>query len=96
MVSVKQLQLPTLHLLVEAGVHVDTWHLPAEMAESRDVDGSAIDHNDVLDFHNLLENEAVFSAAVAELTQLQFDDAGADSTQDGTQNDHGNDHNSDS
>ena len=69
MVSVKQLQLPTLNLLVEAGVHVDTWHLPAELAESQQVDGTAIDHNDVLDFHNLLSSETEFAEAVAKLAQ---------------------------
>ena len=47
-------------LLVSSGVRMSVWHLPAEMFEPRAA-GDVISHDDLLDFHELLEDEGWFS-----------------------------------
>lgn len=42
-------------ILAAAGVRCVTWRLPAELAERPD--GEPISHDDVLDFHQLLEGD---------------------------------------
>lgn len=50
-----------LDLLVASGVRLTSWTLPQEMLE--DHDGPAIDHDDLLAFHELLaDDEAIFEA----------------------------------
>ena len=47
-------------LLVSSGVRMSVWHLPAEMFEPRAA-GDVISHDDLLDFHELLEDDGCFS-----------------------------------
>ena len=44
---------------------MDTWTLPAELFETRS--GSRIDHDDILDFHRLLDDEDAVAAALASI-----------------------------
>ncbi len=46
-------------LLASSGVRVRVWHLPAELQEHRD--GPGLTHDDLLDFHQLLQQEDWFS-----------------------------------
>ncbi len=62
MVVVKPAEHRTIDLLVASGVQMDTWTLPAELFESRS--GSRIDHDDILDFHRLLDDEAAVAEAL--------------------------------
>ena len=41
-----------MDVLLAAGVPAEEWRLPAELNEAKG--GNAIDHDDVLDFHQLL------------------------------------------
>ena len=50
-------------LLVSSGVRLNVWHLPAELAEAHA--GQAITHDDLLDFHFLLQEEGWFDRLVA-------------------------------
>jgi uncharacterized protein YlaI len=47
-------------LLVSSGVRMSVWHLPAEMFEPHAA-GDVISHDDLLDFHELLEDDGWFS-----------------------------------
>ena len=47
-----------VELLVQSGVRLLTWRLPAELFERRD--GAPIDHDDLLDFHQLLQDDGWF------------------------------------
>jgi len=62
MVVVKPAEHRTIDLLVASGVQMDTWTLPAELFESRS--GQRIDHDDILDFHRMLDDEAMVAAAL--------------------------------
>ncbi|MCU1352808.1 MAG: hypothetical protein JWM05_2017 [Acidimicrobiales bacterium] len=44
-----------IELLVSSGVRLSTWSMPAELAEVRS--GPPITHDDLLDFHDLLERD---------------------------------------
>ena len=44
-----------VELLVTSGVRMVTWHLPDEITEGHE--GDPIDHDDLLDFHALLETD---------------------------------------
>lgn len=46
-------------LLVSSGVPLEVWRLPAELSEQRV--GEPIDHDDLLEFHELLQGEAWFA-----------------------------------
>jgi rRNA maturation protein Nop10 len=48
-----------VELLVVSGVRLVTWDLPAELHEARH-NGKPIDHDDLLDFHSLLERDDWF------------------------------------
>ena len=50
-------------LLVSSGVRMTVWHLPAELQEPRY--GEPISHDDLLDFHNLLEEGGWFEQVEA-------------------------------
>lgn len=62
MVVVKPAEHRTIDLLVASGVQMDTWTLPAELFESRS--GSRIDHDDILDFHRMLDDEDAVAEAL--------------------------------
>jgi hypothetical protein len=47
-----------VELLVASGVKMDVWELPAELWEPRV--GEPISHDDLLDFHELLNDERWF------------------------------------
>lgn len=47
-----------VELLVSSGVHMDVWHVPAELLEEKA--GPALTLDDVLDFHLLLEGDNWF------------------------------------
>ena len=67
MVIVKPAEHRTIDLLVASGVHMDTWTLPAELFEKRS--GREIDHDDILDFHRLLDDEDAMAQAMAYITE---------------------------
>lgn len=46
-------------LLVSSGVPMTMWELPAELGEQPE-DGPTISHDDILDFHALLETDGWF------------------------------------
>jgi len=46
---------------------MDTWTLPAELFETRS--GRKIDHDDILDFHKLLDDEEAIAAALAAIAE---------------------------
>lgn len=50
-------------LLVASGVELVEWRLPAELFEPRQ--GAPITHDDLIDFHRLLQTESWFSLVVA-------------------------------
>lgn len=54
MVVVKAAEPHIVDLLVASGVAWSTWRLPAEMREARPT-GAPINHDDLLDFHKVLE-----------------------------------------
>lgn len=53
-------------LLVASGVTVSRWDLPAELTESRS--GPAIDHDDLLDFHALLNGDECWMETLVRMT----------------------------
>lgn len=62
---VKAAQPQIVELLVSSGVRLNTWRLPAELVEARY--GHPITHDDLLDFHYLLDND---ERLIDELTRL--------------------------
>lgn len=66
MTIVKPAESRTIDLLVASGVAFTTWRLPAELFETHL--GEPINHDDLLDFHHLLQDEIKLSAALAEFT----------------------------
>lgn len=56
-----------VELLIASGVRLDRWHLPAELDEIRV--GDPIDHDDLLDFHRLLTDEARLAAELGRLVE---------------------------
>ena len=67
MVVVKPAEHRTIDLLVASGVQMDTWTLPAELFETRS--GRRIDHDDILDFHRLLDDEAAVADALNSIAE---------------------------
>jgi len=53
--AVKDAEPRIVELLVTSGVRLVTWSLPDELQEVHD--GEPIDHDDLLDFHALLETD---------------------------------------
>ncbi len=66
MTVVKSAETRTIDLFVASGVSFTTWRLPAELSEPRI--GEPISHDDLLDFHHLLENDNAFEEAIAEFS----------------------------
>ncbi len=58
MAVVKPAEARIVDLLVASGVELSTWDLPAEMFE--DHVGTPISHDDLLDFHQLLQRDDWF------------------------------------
>jgi len=54
----------TIDLLVSAGVRLELWSLPAELVEHRPV-GAPFDHDDLIDFHQLLRSRGWFDELLA-------------------------------
>jgi predicted RNA-binding Zn-ribbon protein involved in translation (DUF1610 family) len=52
-----------VELLVSAGAHYETWHAPAELSERPG--GPPLTHDDLLDLHDLLSDDAWFGQLVA-------------------------------
>lgn len=66
MTVVKSAETRTIDLLVASGVSYTTWQLPAELSEPRL--GDPIDHDDLLDFHDLLSDDRALELALSEFT----------------------------
>jgi len=56
-----------VELLIASGVRLDRWRLPAELEEGRA--GAPIDHDDLLDFHRFLADEARLSTELGRLVE---------------------------
>lgn len=54
-IVVKAAEPRIVELLVTSGVRLVTWHLPEELSERHT--GDPIDHDDLLDFHALLQRD---------------------------------------
>jgi hypothetical protein len=67
MAVVKPAEPRIVELLVASGVHLSTWRLPAELAEVRS--GSPINHDDLLDFHDLLADDEQWFLELARLVE---------------------------
>ena len=67
MTVVKSAEPRTIDLLVASGVAFTTWRLPAELEESHQ--GAPISHDDLLDFHDLLSDDAALEHAMAQFSQ---------------------------
>jgi hypothetical protein len=52
---VKPAEARIVDLLVASGVRLETWSLPEELFEPKD--GPAICHDDLIDFHQRLQND---------------------------------------
>ena len=68
MAVVKPAEPRIVDLLVASGVELSTWQLPGELYEPRT--GPPLNHDDILDFHNLLEADDWFD----QLANLVRDD----------------------
>lgn len=55
MIMVKDAEQRVIELLVASGVRLSMWKLPAELDEIRE--GPSITHDDLLDFHALLDQD---------------------------------------
>ena len=69
MAVVKEAEQRIVDLLVASGVQLDVWRLPAELSERRG--GEPITHDDLLDFHALLNEDDWF----AQLSSMVTDGA---------------------
>jgi hypothetical protein len=65
MAVVKSAEPRIVELLVASGVRLSTWRLPAELSETRE--GEPISHDDLLDFHELLERDDTWLARLTDL-----------------------------
>jgi hypothetical protein len=61
---VRDADRPTIDLLVSSGVRLELWSLPSELIEPRPL-GPPLSHDDLLDFHELLENKGWFNDLLA-------------------------------
>ncbi len=59
MIEVRNAQNEVLEVLLAAGVHCTEWSLPHELEEEHP--GPAITHDDLLDFHEMLESQDWFA-----------------------------------
>jgi hypothetical protein len=70
MCVVKPAEPRIVDLLVSSGVALEVWHLPAELSEPRS--GPPITHDDLLDFHALLEQPDWFDQLVSRTERHRF------------------------
>ena len=69
MTTVKATDSRTVDLLISAGALMDTWVLPAELYEPcRTSEAKGIDHDDLIDFNKLLQDEQALAEAIAALS----------------------------
>ena len=61
---VRSADRPTIDLLVSSGCRLETWTTPAELKERRPV-GPPFTHDDLIDFHALLDERDWFGALLA-------------------------------
>ena len=66
MTVVKAAEPRTVDLLVASGVAYSTWSPPLELTEPRG-SGAAFTHDDLLDFHALLTDDAALAEALSQL-----------------------------
>jgi uncharacterized Zn finger protein len=66
MMVVKPAETRTVDLLVASGVAFTTWRLPAELSEVHH--GEPITHDDLLDFHHLLQDDTRLEQELANFT----------------------------
>lgn len=64
-ITVKDTEFRVIELLEASGVRVDYWELPKEMFETHH--GRPITHDDLLEFHLVIEDEDAFEDAIASL-----------------------------
>lgn len=64
---VRHAEQRTIDLLLAAGVELQTWSLPAELFENHS--GAPIDHDDLIDFHAVLADDAAVAEELAQLLQ---------------------------
>jgi hypothetical protein len=55
---------PTIDLLVSSGCRLELWTTPAELKERRPV-GAPLTHDDLIDFHRILEDPGWFGELIA-------------------------------
>lgn len=55
MIVTKDAEPRIVELLVTSGVRLVTWHIPDELSELKE--GDPINHNDILDFHTLMQRD---------------------------------------
>lgn len=67
MVIVKSAETRTIDLLVASGVAFSTWRLPADLHATHP--GEPITHDDLLDFHRLINDDSALNQALAEFTR---------------------------
>jgi len=67
MTVVKSAEPRTIDLLVASGVAMDTWSLPAELAEMKA--GRPISHDDLLEFHDKLHDSTSWTKALNHLLE---------------------------
>ncbi len=65
---VKPAEPRTVDLLVASGVAYSTWSPPLELREPKN-DGEPFSHDDLLDFHDLLNDEGRLAEALDSLTR---------------------------
>jgi len=63
---VKVAEPRTIELLLASGVRCTRWDLPLELVEARPV-GESITHDDLLDFHEKLDDDLALSCAMQSL-----------------------------
>lgn len=66
MTVVKSAEPRTVDLLVASGVAYSTWSPPLELTEPRGT-GAAFTHDDLLDFHALLADDAALAEVLSQL-----------------------------
>ena len=65
MIEARPAEEHVINVLLAAGVHCTEWRLPAELSELHQ--GRSINHDDVLDFHDILNTPDWF-VTLAEMT----------------------------
>ena len=61
---VRHAERPTMDLLIAAGVNFTTWRRPAELVERERTPGIPLTHNDLVEFHALVEDDDALQRAL--------------------------------